>query len=144
MSTAPRSPDRRRTGRIVAGVLARRHLGRPCLMLRQRRHSQETTIAPKHPGETSRVDSCPIGLGPCVACLHRRAGCHCHWEDGAVVGREGKLCPSLQLGWVLLLDSLVESDVQALVKSRTVVETKNVPRSEAWTLQMEARCKCYK
>jgi hypothetical protein len=45
---------------------------------------------------------------------------------------------------MMLLDSLVKSDLEVLVKSGTVVEIKDATRGEAWTLQMEARRKCYK
>jgi hypothetical protein len=34
------------------------------LLLRQRRHSRETTNAPKDPGNACRIDSCLTGLGP--------------------------------------------------------------------------------
>lgn len=64
MAIVSRSLDCRRTGDIVVGFVARRHLERPYLLLRQRRHSQETTIAPKDPGKACRIDSCLTGLEP--------------------------------------------------------------------------------
>ena len=44
---------------------------------------------------------------------------------------------------MMLLDSLIESDLEVLIKSGTVVEIKDATRSEAWTLPMEAKRKRY-
>jgi len=45
---------------------------------------------------------------------------------------------------MMMLDSLVESDLEVLIKSGTVVEIKDATRSEAWTLPMEAKRNRYK